>query len=104
MTREEQIYNASENHRDIVCCGFIDPIADSQQESFALGAKWADEHPQNGLINIEKACDWLKNILYIHSEFVEDKHWGTTTRYDYITSDHDSIEDLIKDFRKAMEV
>lgn len=52
---------------------------------------------------IDKACEWLSGILYIHTEVEEDKHCGTTKSYDYVTSDHDSIDDFINEFRKVME-
>lgn len=81
MTREEIIKEAAAEHRDTVCCGFYDPIADARQESFVEGAEWADEHPKHGTVNkqefIEKACDWLvsnaedsvESALYLVAKF-----------------------------------
>lgn len=28
---------------------------------FLIGVEWADEHPKEGLISIEKAAEWVKN-------------------------------------------
>lgn len=86
MTRKEQIQDAASDHRDWVCCGFYDPIADAREESFAEGAEWADEHPKEGMVNkqefIKKACDWL------------------------VGNAEDSVEsalDLVAKFKQAME-
>ena len=48
--------------------------------SFIAGAKWADEHPRKGLVDIDKACEWLTNT--------------TIGTFPY---------KLIEEFRKAME-
>ena len=65
MKRKEQIQDAAADHRDAVCCGFYDPVADARQDSFVCGAEWADEHPKPGMINkqkfIEKAREWLSD-------------------------------------------
>lgn len=71
MPREEQIQDAAADHKDCVCCGFDDPIADAQEESFIEGAKWADSNPNPEIIkkvllyalqhtNILLADDWDK--------------------------------------------
>lgn len=54
MTREEQIQDAAADHRDCVCCGFYDPIADVREESFIEGAEWADEHPNSNSVYTKK--------------------------------------------------
>ena len=52
---------------------------------FITGAKWVDEHPRKGLVDIEKVCKWLEDRIK-----------------------HDSIDYpiasmyLIKDLREAM--
>lgn len=28
---------------------------------FLIGVEWADENPKEGLVNIEKAAEWVKN-------------------------------------------
>lgn len=71
MTREEIIKEAAAEHRDCVCCGFDDPIADAQEESFIVGAEWSDSNPNPEIIkrvllyalqhtNILLADDWDK--------------------------------------------
>lgn len=52
---------------------------------------------------IEKACEWLKKTLYIHTETIEDKDWNETKTIEWVTSDYDSVSDFIDGFRKAME-
>lgn len=54
MTREEEITNAAleECAEQILDCKW----------AFMDGARWADEHPQKGLVNIDKACEWLNNF------------------------------------------
>ena len=90
MLREEQIiekaskdseifYKVNDNYGDCYHGGFID------------GAKWADEHPKQGLISIDKACEWLQE--------------NTVKDFDNknLTMLFGSIIDMITDFRKAME-
>lgn len=60
MTREEIIKEAAAEHRDTVCCGFDDPIADAQEASFIVGAEW--EHKRL----VEKACEWLLNNAHLY--------------------------------------
>ena len=64
MTREDEIRNASSDHRDWVCYGFIDFVADARRDSFVEGAKWADK------TMIDKACEWLKEH-YAPAGFVD---------------------------------
>ena len=52
---------------------------------------------------IEKAKEWMRNTLYIHTEMEEDKHWCETKTFDWVTSDYESVEDFINGFCKAME-
>lgn len=33
------------------------------REAFIEGAKWADEHPNENLVDINKATQWVRNIL-----------------------------------------
>lgn len=55
-------------------------------DSFIEGANWSDEHPRKGLVDIDKACEWLKdNIDY------------------YVNKDFMSIDEFIGKFKKAME-
>lgn len=89
MTREEIIKEAAADHRDCVCCGFYDPIADAQEASFIVGAEW--EHKRL----VEKACEWLKENVSKYSYVI--KVEGTEYRKVHFT------DSLIEDFRKVME-
>lgn len=80
------------------------------------GAKWADKHPnlseeeqvgmgelgmmwqKNNLI--DKACEWLKKTMYIHTEHDTDFDWATTTTIDWVTPDYDTVDEFIDGFRK----
>lgn len=81
MQRKEQIQDAAADHRDWVCCGFIDPVADARQESFVEGAEWADEHPNS------------KNV-YTKQQLL-DMGFAFTTNGDIVTPEQ-SNEDLKK--------
>lgn len=97
MTRKEQIiekaskdseiyYKVNDNYGDCFHGGFID------------GAKWSDEHPKQGLISIEKACEWLENELF------EDVAEPNPYYYSDVKSkSYDFLENFIEGFRKAME-
>jgi hypothetical protein len=52
---------------------------------------------------IEKARKWFEKTLYIHTEMFEDVYYGERKPIDWVTSDHDSVEELVNDFCKAME-
>lgn len=108
MKREEQIKQAEIKYSNDTLfdgCDYIGQVA--KQEAFIAAAKWADEHPKNGVVNkqelIEKAKEWLKNTLYIHTEIEEDRDFCEIYHIDWVTSDYDSIEDFINSFCKAME-
>lgn len=68
----------------------------NRNASFEAGAKWAKERV------IKEACEWLKKTLYIHTEFDTDVVWGTTDVTEWVTSDHDSVNEFIEAFKKAM--
>ena len=94
MKRKEQIQDAAADHRDWVCCGFIDPIADAREESFAEGAEWADEHPKEGMISLDKVCSWIDNVdigKYLSCLF------SGTVNISFLSND------FIRDLKKAME-
>lgn len=93
MTREEQIIEASQLY------------AKHQQKPFMDGALWADQNPVNydgkamlHVLNkgaaigrremLEKACEWLK---FNYVEFTDNTRLGI------------KIDELIKDFKQAME-
>lgn len=52
---------------------------------------------------MEKARKWFEKTLYIHPEMFDDAYWNEKKSIDWVTSDHDSVEELINDFCKAME-
>lgn len=91
MTREEQIKNYAINN-----C-IQDDIDDTSYEIIVETAKWADE------TMLDKARKWFEKTLYIHTEINEDNFWGERKPIDWVTSDHDSVEELVNDFCKAME-
>ena len=62
----------------------------------------ADE-PQEKMVSLEKAKEWLEKTLYIHTEIEEDRDFCEIYRIDWVTSDYDTVEDFINSFCKAME-
>lgn len=89
MKREEQIRQAEINYSDDTMfdgCDYIGQVA--KQESFIAGAKWADEHPKDGMVSLEKACEWLRETAHF-----------------YVSDFTGELDDngLIEDFKKAME-
>lgn len=71
--------------------------SESKEMFFIYGAEWADK------TMLDRACEWLNNILYIHTEIEEDKDWGETNSTDWVTSDYDTVGEFITAFRQAME-
>jgi hypothetical protein len=57
MERDEQIKNFANSQVD---CEFFD---EKVYDSIILGAKWADEHPKEGLVSIDKVCTYLEMRL-----------------------------------------
>ena len=56
--------------------------------AFIQGALWADSCPRKGLVDIEKACEWLKDNIHDYYMTGEFEQW---------------FDDMFEDFRKAME-
>lgn len=52
---------------------------------FVQGAIYADQHPRKGLVDIEKACEWLSDYIKYFN------FWEDGTQRD------------VEEFRKAME-
>ena len=82
MTREEEI-------KLVADCAVADEKYTEFKEGLIWGAKWADTNPKKGMINIDKACEWLSNnkdnyIIDIEGETIVD-------------------DAIVEDFRKAME-
>lgn len=88
MALEEIIKEAAAEHRDCVCCGFYDPIADDKEASFIVGAEW--EHKRL----VEKACEWLWDEIY---ERIDDSEIRESLCEDSYRAN------LVAAFREAME-
>lgn len=84
MSRDEEIKKAEIKYSNDTLfdgCDYVGQFA--KQEAFIAGAKWADEHPQKDLVNINKVIDWLRDNF--------------TTKYD----DYEALVDfnhLLKEF------
>ena len=101
MTRKEEIEKAM---KESVCetvyssgYGFTPQATDLLECAFTKGAEWADK------TMLDRACEWLNNILYIHTEIEEDKDWGETNPINWVTSDYDTVGEFITAFRQAMK-
>ena len=90
MTREEQIIKEASEYADdsnnIAEWGDgWEDYNDFDQvfDAFKNGAKWADEHPKEGLVSIDKACEWWSEWFDTHNPY--------------------NMGNCIDKFRKAME-
>ena len=90
MTREEQIKTAEKdyfNNTYFDGCDYIGEVA--KTEAFIAGAKWADKTMS------DKACKWLDdNFMNLM--------WGNT-RSVYAGGNFATVDEMIENFRKAME-
>ena len=93
MTRDEEIHKTANTistnigkdiDEDYICNDEYDFTI-----GFECGAKWSDEHPKEGLVSIDKVCEYLKSLVY------QDFAGGPLER---TFSDED-----IEEFKKAME-
>lgn len=84
MTREEEI-------KLVADCAVTDERYNEFKEGVIWGAKWADTNPKKRMINIDKACEWLRNNI----DFYIETNYDDDFRVD--------IEQLLKDISKAME-
>ena len=64
MTREEEIKQAANSFTYVI----RDCATSRTEEDFIQGAKWADEHPKSGLVDVDGACGWLMDNLQTYSE------------------------------------
>lgn len=94
MTRQEKIHEVAntidsnvgkEIDEDYNCADVYDFTI-----GFECGAKWADEHPKEGLVKIDNVRKWLETNFY------NSKYWDVYGEYVY-------INDLVNDLCKAME-
>ena len=103
MKRDEEIikasvdYNADKGKLHVIGGDAIlsdeEFIAFNQNASFINGAKWADENPRKGLVNIEKVCKWLEQNI---SRYL----FNTGKLDEYIPTCSDKLYD---DLKKAMK-
>ena len=82
MTRKEEINEQC----------FVNGFNDHDKEIFTIGVKWADSRPRKGLVDIEKACKWLKDNIHDY----------------YTTGDGGDefegwFDDMFEDFKRAIE-
>ena len=52
-----------DNYLEYDDCGDICDDRDLIQKAYIYGAKYSDENPKNGLIDINKAREWVKNAF-----------------------------------------
>ena len=85
MTREKQIRKYAEEK----CMRYDDIGFDDEAYTLIIETlEWADENPKEGLVSIDKACEWLGNRDIMEKIL----HYRTSL-----------IDDYVKEFRKAME-
>ena len=82
MDREEQI-RKNANAYTLSVFGELDDFWDVT-DGFVNGATWADEYPKEGLVSIDKACEYLESAIKPYLGY------GATC-------------DFVDGFRKAME-
>jgi len=75
------VYAAAEAYQDVLQEG----NGDTFMEGFEVGAQWADNFPQDNLVDINSVCNWLKDNL---------PKWVDSYKEDKI------VEDLRKAFKK----
>ena len=59
-------------------------FTETRDDYFVDGVQWADENPRKGLVDIEKAAEWLDETLR-NTDFYDDER-----------------EEFVKAFKKAM--
>lgn len=67
MTRKEEIQQASFEYHSKPYLGAI-------KDDFVNGAEWADEHPKEGMVSIDKACDFIKVNAYKYGKIKISMH------------------------------
>lgn len=88
MIREEQIKQRAEAYE------WTGDQFDIKQ-AFIEGTKWADKHPKEGMVSLDKVCEWIKNIDDF-SEYIGVIFSGPCSIKFYSDS-------FVKNLRKAME-
>lgn len=64
MTREKEIIDAAEKYYN------DSELKDIKIFHFVNGAKWADKHPKEGLVNIDSVIKFLKENIDTYSKVV----------------------------------
>ena len=75
MTREEQIEKVEIKYFDETRFDGCDDVGEAAKTAaFIAGAKWADEHPKEGLVRLDKVIKYLEqyHIGVRGKEFIED--------------------------------
>lgn len=85
MTRKEEIKKSAFD-------AFPNEGWERQRVAFVQGALWADEYPRKGLVDIEKACEWLKDN--VNDSYLDWYDWEKCRL---------NKDELLRDFREAME-
>lgn len=99
MTREEKI-RKNANAYTLSVFGELDDFWDVT-DGFVDGAKWADENPKEGLVSIDKVCEFLSQ--YISPEDIYDGETNEVPNTYLTVNIYDNMVDFINAFRKAME-
>ena len=80
MTRQEEIINRSIEYGKENPSEYDDERYDLSDLEFAFeeGAKWADQHPKEGLVDVERVEQWIKDCFAFlndagHHNFKVDK-------------------------------
>ena len=89
MTRIEQIDEFAYSQVD---CEFFN---EDLYEGIVIGAKWADEHPKEGMVSLDKISKWLRSNIDLYANTRPSLQSGYQEVY--------LTDDFEKNFRKAME-
>lgn len=82
MNRQEQIVSYANSFKGIGVEN--EELKETIRMAVIDGALWADEHPNEGLVNIDKVCEWLYQRQAVDLEVSD-------------------IEKFINDFKNEME-
>ena len=99
MTRKEECYAEAlryvENNHSKAGNDFQNAMNIAVLKAYMAGAQWADEHPKEGFIDINKIYEWFYTYFYVHP------HDCHVVQYD---SDEpfEDMDDFVEQFRKAM--
>ena len=107
MSREEEIieagieYTMKKKPNMLAGDKFSEEMREyNRNKVFEEGAKWADEHPKEGLVSIAKVCEWLKNNVYEYTSVVNHDTEETNVE---LTTDFKSFDEFIDAFSKSMK-